>query len=393
MRSTSGGSRLRGELVSEDDGALARALAAPFLRPGPLTASEIGDGNLNVVYRVSSGQESVVVKHAPPYLRVVGDAWPLTQDRLRIESEALQLHGELAPGRVPVLLAVDLEHAAMVIEDLSSHEVWRTELVRGRHVEGIAEQVGRYCARTLLGTSDLLMDPSRRKALATRFTNPELCSITEELVFTAPYVLAESNRWDDAANELATGLRADLPMRRAAAQLLWEFRTRHEALVHGDLHTGSIMVADGDARMIDPEFAFFGPMAYDTGNVLANLGFSAIAHEEMGNASFAGTVTGYAHEFWDALSDEVRHVWPAGQPWVEPFLAELLADSARYAATELVRRMVGLAHVVDVDSLPPSPRLHAQERAVAGARSLALGPPVRTLTDLWTRITTEETPT
>lgn len=371
---------------------LALRLAAPFVGEDRCRADEISDGNLNVVYRVTGALGSVIVKHAPPYLRVVGDAWPLTQDRIRIEAQALRLHGELAPGRGPELLAVDLEHAAMVLEDLVGHKVWRSTLINGCHVEGIAEQIGRYCARTLLGTSDLVMDPGARKVLSAQFLNPELCAITEELVFTAPYVDAVSNRYDEAAAALAAGLRADLPMRRAAAQLLWEFRTRREALLHGDLHTGSIMVADNDARVIDPEFAFFGPMAYDTGNVLANLAFASLRHQELDNVHFAHRITSYAFQFWESLTDEVHLMWPRSQPWDATFLADLLKDTGRYAATELVRRIVGLAHVADVDSLDDEPRFRVQNRALAGARSIALGPPVRTLDDLWNRMTTKETP-
>ena len=379
-------------MTDEVDGSLARRLAAPFVGEEHCCADEIGDGNLNVVYRVTGASRSVIVKHAPPYLRVVGDAWPLTQDRIRIEAQALELYGELAPGRGPELLAVDGEHAAIVLEDLVGHEVWRTRLVNGCHVEGVAEQIGRYCARTLLGTSDLVMDPARRKLLSAQFVNPELCAITEELVFTAPYVDAQSNKYDDAAAALAAALRADLPMRRAAARLLWEFRTRREALVHGDLHTGSIMVADNDARVIDPEFAFFGPMAYDTGNVMANLAFASLRHQEIGNSQFADRITSYAVQFWEALTEEIHLGWPRTQPWDAIFLADLLKDTGRYAATELVRRIVGLAHVVDIDSLDDEPRLRAQLRAVAGARSIALGPPVRTLDDLWNRMTTKEMP-
>lgn len=378
--------------ATEVHDSLALRLAAPFVGEGPCCAEEIGDGNLNVVYRVTGPAGSVIVKHAPPYLRVVGDTWPLTQDRIRIEAQALQLHGELAPGRGPELLAVDLEHAAMVLEDLAGHQVWRTSLINGCHVPGIAEQIGRYCARTLLGTSDLVMNPAARKLLSAQFVNPELCAITEELVFTAPYVDAKSNKCDEAAAALAAGLRADLPMRRAAAQLVWEFRTRREALVHGDLHTGSIMVADNDARVIDPEFAFFGPMAYDTGNVLANLAFASLRHQEMGNREFADRVTTYAVQFWDALTEEIRLIWPRTQPWRAMFLADLLKDTGRYAATELVRRIVGLAHVADIDSLDDELRLRAQIRAVAAARSIALGPPVQTLEDLWNRMITMEAP-
>ena len=93
--------------------------AAPFVGAGPWRTDEVTDGNLNVVYRVTGAERSVIVKHAPPYLRVVGDGWPLTQDRVRIEAQALQLHGELAPGRGPTVLGVHLDHAAIVLEDLA----------------------------------------------------------------------------------------------------------------------------------------------------------------------------------------------------------------------------------------------------------------------------------
>lgn len=377
-------------VVTDVDGELATSIAAPFVGGPPLGAQEIGDGNLNMVYRVTGRTGSVIVKVAPPYLRVFGDAWPLTQDRIRIESEVLAIHGALATGRVPALLHVDVERAAMVLEDLVDHQVWRVALMAGRHVDGVAEQVGRYCARTLLGTSDLVMEPSRRRELGPRFVNPELCAVTEDLVFTAPYLDDPSNRYDETTAPLAAGLRADLPMRRAAARLLWEFRTRHEALVHGDLHTGSVMVADHDARIIDPEFAFFGPMAYDVGNLVANLGFAHLAHAEQGHQAFAAQVSAYHAELWDALTEEVHTLWPRRQPWEEIFLSTLVADSGRYAATELVRRMVGLAHVQDVESLDDAPRLRVQQRAVAAARSLALGPLAVSVDDLWSRITTEE---
>ena len=43
------------------------------------------------------------------------------------------------------------------------------------------------------------------------------------------------------------------------------------ALLHGDLHTGSIMAEAGKTMVIDPEFAFYGPMGFDIGALLANL--------------------------------------------------------------------------------------------------------------------------
>ena len=49
------------------------------------------------------------------------------------------------------------------------------------------------------------------------------------------------------------------------------FCERAQALIHGDLHTGSVMVTHDSTQVIDPEFAFYGPMGFDIGAFLANL--------------------------------------------------------------------------------------------------------------------------
>ena len=94
-----------------------------------------------------------------------------------------------------------------------------------------------------LGTSDLLMPANERKQLLKDFVNPELCAISEDLVFTSPYIDSPSNDVDEAAAELAERLRRDTELYAESRRLLWAFRTQAEALIHGDLHTGSVMVS------------------------------------------------------------------------------------------------------------------------------------------------------
>lgn len=50
-----------------------------------------------------------------------------------------------------------------------------------------------------------------------------------------------------------------------------KFQDEAQALIHGDLHTGSIMVTEETMYVFDFEFAFVGPMAFDVGALLANL--------------------------------------------------------------------------------------------------------------------------
>ena len=49
--------------------------------------------------------------------------------------------------------------------------------------------------------------------------------------------------------------------------------THAQALIHGDLHTGSIFIKEDSTKVIDAEFAFYGPIGYDVGNVIAKISF------------------------------------------------------------------------------------------------------------------------
>lgn len=367
----------------------AAAFAAPLLEAEPVEVAEIADGNLNAVYRISSATDSVVVKQALPYLRLVGDTWPLTLDRARIEAEALAIQERLAPGRVPRTLAFDKQLFAIALEDLAPAEVWRTALCAGREIAGVPAQVGEFAARTLLGSSSLLMDEAERKELRVRFVNPELCAITEDLVLSAPFEDSPSNSYDEAIADLAVSIREDEALEVEAARLRYEFRSRGEALLHGDLHTGSVMAVDGDARAIDPEFAFFGPIGFDTGNVIANLGLSRAGHAALGNSGFVAALDRMAAEFWDSFAETARLLWPREQAWFGRWLDGVLVDSGRYAGCETIRRVVGLAHAADIYGLDPEPRLRAQQTAVAAMRELLLAEPPRTFEELWSRVAGE----
>ena len=77
----------------------------------------------------------------------------------------------------------------------------------------------------------------------------------------------------------------------ATAELRHAFLSEKECLIHGDLHTGSVMVpavesdeeeegessGGGAAKVIDGEFAFYGPAAFDVGTFVANIAFSFLS--------------------------------------------------------------------------------------------------------------------
>jgi S-methyl-5-thioribose kinase len=38
--------------------------------------------------------------------------------------------------------------------------------------------------------------------------------------------------------------------------------------LHGDIHSGSIFVAEGSLKAIDAEFGYFGPIGFDIGTAM-----------------------------------------------------------------------------------------------------------------------------
>ena len=162
----------------------------------------------------------------------------------------------------------------------------RHGLIKGIKYNSFAESISTYLAKTLFYTSDLYLNAaSKKKNIISKFiSNTELCKITEDLIFTDPYSVNKNNRWTKPyLNKMKNKIERDEKLKIAISRLKLKFMKNTDALLHGDLHTGSIMVTKNDTKVIDPEFAFYGPMGFDIGALIANLlmsFFSQTGHEK-----------------------------------------------------------------------------------------------------------------
>lgn len=350
-----------------------------FPNEAQVSSHEIGDGNLNLVFQLSTPERSLIVKQALPYARCVGESWPLTLDRARIEAETLQAHAKVAPDLVVKVLDFDLEKYAMVQEDLSHLVLLRKRLIDKERVDNLAEDLARYLADSLYAYSDFALAAQAKKALVQNFTNPELCQITEDLFFTDPFREHERNDIFPATRPLAEELWQDVMLLDAVAELKARFLSCPQSLLHGDVHSGSVFSGPGELKVIDAEFGFFGPIGFDVGSVIGNLLLAWCRHKTLGNNDYADWLEEESLSFWDLFESRFRTLLAgtqdpglASEGYQSRFLAQVQRDALGYAGCELIRRTLGLAHVADITSLDDAQRSDAEKKALALGRSLIL---------------------
>src|ERR1700726_3040638 len=361
--------------------------------PPEWSISEVGDGNLNLVFIVKGTVRGIAVKQALPYVRLVGESWPLPLSRSHYEYLALVNQARLGPGLVPAGLHHNEALALISMELLEPHIIMRRGLICGLRYPRFVEDITSFLARTLFLSSDLAVPAAQKKEGIAAFAgNHALCKITEDLIFTEPYFQAAQNRctspWLDAT---AAAFREDLDLHVAVSRLKLTFMARPEALIHGDLHTGSIMVTESETRVIDPEFAFYGPMGFDLGAVIGNLIMAYLAsagHERSPGERrpFEAWLGETIESVWGEFSRKFVELWRAeaqgdaypatlfngegGAARLEAerqaYMARLYQDMVGFGA-KIIRRILGLAHNIDFEWIEDT-RL----RAFCEARSLRL---------------------
>lgn len=117
-------------MKTEDAILYAKEKLGIFDEHAKLQAEEIGDGNINYVFKVwdVNTKKSVIIKHADIFLRSSGQE--LDVDRNRIEGEVLMLQGILAPGLVSKVYKYDSIMCTLSMEDISDHSNLRKELLK-----------------------------------------------------------------------------------------------------------------------------------------------------------------------------------------------------------------------------------------------------------------------
>ena len=74
--------------------------------------------------------------------------------------------------------------------------------------------------------------------------------ITDTYIFTNPFTPKEAtNHWSSLLDPYVQGVQEDQQLVDAGHHMQRLFHEQKEALIHGDMHTGSAMVKEGDIKV------------------------------------------------------------------------------------------------------------------------------------------------
>ncbi len=345
-----------------------------------LTAEQLDTNGLNQVFRVKNNRgTSLIVKQALPEHSGLTHYWNVSLHRAQIEADVLKHQAKICPEALVEVLYYDTELAALLLEDLADCAVLRHALHSGQQPAHLGIQLARYLAKTCFYSSDFALTGPVKKARQLQFNNPELCLVTEDLVFTDPYCNHERNSLSFTQLPEIRSLWVDETLQAEVAQLKADFLTKPQALLHGDLHCGNLLVSHEEIKVIGAEFGCYGPIGFDSGTLIASLIVNLFTLDLSKTPSGYSYLSGQIHLFWREFSavfstlmeKETKDQSFQNSLYQQRFLQQLWQDTLGYAGCELIRRTVGWAVAEELIALTDTQvKLQAQRQLLTLGQDL-----------------------
>ncbi|MBR1602572.1 MAG: phosphotransferase [Synergistaceae bacterium] len=241
-----------------------------------LSGQEAGraEGFVNLVFRVQdlNSNKSVIVKHVTSYTRArreaTGERNKPYIGRFNFEVRAVILMREIFKDIAPEIYLINKDLRLIVMEDIGHLETLRFALSDGKTFPNYGLTLGGFLAGLRFYTSEFYLGSNEARR-SERYFN---CDITKTsmvnlyfgkdcVLFTDNYKIYEPEAW-----EVQRRLAANFNLKRAMLALGMK-SYNNECMCHNDLTAGNIMIDDKEFRIIDFEFAGYGPAFMDLGKM------------------------------------------------------------------------------------------------------------------------------
>ena len=197
---------------------------------------------------------------------------------------------------LPKIYDFDVGYETVIMEFFGGFEMLEGRLVGGKGVDGrIARGLGEFMGKTHLATHVSKVAWAEGAQMFADFRNLVLRGLQLEYVF--------SKAWAEGG-EPAKVLNQDEDFMAGVDEVKKMYmegdgKGGNLALCHGDLHPGSVMCDNGEGtvKIIDPEFAVYGPPGLDLGSLLSGVVLAGQHHKCLGDTEGASGCEGFAREF------------------------------------------------------------------------------------------------
>ncbi len=315
----------------------------------------IGNGNLNKVYKLDylirgSDYRSCCVKFAPLKANISDR---LKLDLIRGEREGLyyKIRNTFAPGSCPVVYGYDKNNRMLYMEYINGRLL--RDVISAPALDIEAEKIASFLIDSLMYTRETVYD-SGIEFGKVDFDRHLLCDLTDLLVFDEPYRECPYNSFSNDNERFIDDnlLKNDVLLARVG-YLRNKFNNQKDCLIHGDLHSGSVFVTDRGPVVFDAEFAFFGPLAYDAGNLAAHYIIAAIDLLRKGSSETAENAIRQISDILQSFFIQTKNI-----------VTDILIDTVGFAATEIIRRVIGMAKVPELTRISDPYDLAVLERVL-----------------------------
>ncbi len=236
---------------------------------GEGNSEEDGDGYVNFIFRVHTTDGNYVLKQGLERARISDT--PMDTGRTKLEYDCMRIFHTVAPEYVPAVYFYDAENNLFVTDDVSYLNISRFQFNKSIVFPHFGELCGDALAKMQFFTSEYYLERSIYRRLQECFENTQMRKIMEDGMFLDRFYESYDTSLGKTFEEFAEKMTTDERYITELYKLRRKYMSHADALIHADYHTSNIFAGKDEIKVIDFEFSFMGPFAYDLGYLTGNL--------------------------------------------------------------------------------------------------------------------------
>jgi 5-methylthioribose kinase len=309
---------------------------------------EGNDGGCNFILLLKDANlKTILVKWSSPFVRQFMSGYPLDQTRCIYEREFLILSNTLYPNAIPKVYFSSSTNFYTGMEYLVGYSNFKTELIRGNKNDLVAQKIGEYMAIKSFKTSNLFLKSTEMAKNTMKFignTNPR--TLCDFLNFKLYYDENNLKNHPEAIAKVLKTIQASEVIMTKVGEWELEMLENVQCVLHGDFHTGGVLVREDKIYIIDAEAATMGPMAYDIGLMFGNLihayGFQNAFEKVPGDRKeYKKWILQVMCDMWNVFETKFNELWVEKKTKLKKdYLKRIFKSTIGYCAVTVLRGAV-----------------------------------------------------